>query len=283
MADPIELVFAGESWKTHSVHGKGFDSFEMSSYHEGGTEMIGALRGGGVDVTYQPSHIAADCFPISQSELDTYNVVVLSDIGANTLLLPGRIIIRSEQAANRLQLLADFVRNGGLLMMGGYLTFQGIQAKGNCHGSRLEEILPVPLQASDDRSERPQGIWPEIVDPSHPTVAGLTEWLHFLGFNKSTLRPDAHLVARFGDQPFIAVHETGDGRSGVFSSDCGPHWCPPGMRCMGRLSQALAQYRDLARQAVGQFSSVQNEKERDHTFKSFINIIAVGQREIKPC
>jgi uncharacterized membrane protein len=25
---------------------------------------------------------------------------------------------------------------------------------------------------------------------------------------------------------FIAVHETGDGRS-VFSSDCGPHWCPP--------------------------------------------------------
>ena len=228
MADPIKLLFAGESWMTHSVHVKGFDSFEMSSYHEGGTEMIAALRGGGVDVTYQPSHIAADSFPTSRAELEAFDVVVLSDIGANTLLLPDRTIIKSERAANRLQLLGDFVRNGGgLLMVGGYLTFQGIQAKGNYQGSPLEEILPVSLQASDDRSEQPQGVWPEIVDPAHPIVAGLTEWPHFLGFNKSTLKPDAHLVARFGDQPFIAVHETGDGRSAIFSSDCGPHWGPP--------------------------------------------------------
>ena len=43
---------------THSVHAKGFDSFDISSYHEGGTEMIAALRAGGAEVTYQPSHIA---------------------------------------------------------------------------------------------------------------------------------------------------------------------------------------------------------------------------------
>ncbi|WP_457302415.1 glutamine amidotransferase, partial [Phyllobacterium sp. P5_D12] len=88
-------------------------------------------------------------------------------------------------------------------------------------------ILPVSLQASDDRSEQPQGIRPEIVDAAHPTVAGLTQWPHFLGFNKSTLHPDAHLVARFGNQPFIAVREPGAGRSAIFSSDCGPHWGPP--------------------------------------------------------
>lgn len=70
---------------------------------------------------------------------------------------------------------------------------------------------------------------------------------------------------------------------GFVSSDCGPHWCPPEFVAWGSLSQALAQYRDLARQAVGQFSSIQNEKERDHTFKSFINIIAIRQRGIKPC
>lgn len=103
--------------------------------------MIAALRDAGVDVTYQPSHIAADSFPTSKEELDKFDVVVLSDIGANTLLLPDRTIIRSERSGNRLQLLADFVRGGGgLLMVGGYLTFQGIQAKGNYKDSPVEGI-----------------------------------------------------------------------------------------------------------------------------------------------
>ena len=35
------------------------------------------------------------------------------------------------------------------------------------------------------------------------------------------------MLARFGDDPFIAVREPGKGRSAVFSSDCGPHWGPP--------------------------------------------------------
>ncbi|WP_244492588.1 glutamine amidotransferase [Aureimonas sp. AU22] len=228
LADAIRLLFAGESWVTRSLHIKGFDSFEMSSYHEGGTEMIAALRNGGVEVTYQPSHIAANAFPTTAEELGAFDVVVLSDIGANTLLLPERTAVRSEPTANRLELIADFVRGGGgLLMVGGYLTFQGIQAKGNYFQSPVDEVLPVALQASDDRSEQPQGIHPRIHDAAHPIVAGLGEWPHFLGYNKSTLRPDARLVASFGDHPFIATREVGGGRSAVFASDCGPHWGPP--------------------------------------------------------
>ncbi|MDB5524098.1 MAG: Cytoplasmic protein [Rhizobium sp.] len=46
MSDPINLLFAGESWMTHSIHVKGFDSFEMSYYPEGGTQMIAARIGG---------------------------------------------------------------------------------------------------------------------------------------------------------------------------------------------------------------------------------------------
>ena len=213
---------------THSMHVKGFDSFEMSSYHEGGTEMIAALRAGGVDVTYQPSHVAANDFPTSAEALAAYDVIILSDIGANTLLLPERTAVRSERTANRLDLIADFVRNGGgLLMVGGYLTFQGIQAKGNYKDSPVEAVLPIILQATDDRSEQPQGVVPEIVDPTHPLVAGLSEWPHFLGYNKSTLHDDADLVARIGSHPLIAARTVGRGRSAVFSSDCGPHWGPP--------------------------------------------------------
>ena len=112
-------------------------------------------------------------------------------------------------------------------MVGGYMTFQGIGGKANYRGSPVEEVLPVTFFAHDDRNERPEGLTPEIADPAHPIVAGLGEWPHFLGYNRSTLRTDAHLVARIGGDPFIAVRQVGRGRSAIFASDCGPHWGPP--------------------------------------------------------
>jgi uncharacterized membrane protein len=228
MPNPARVLFAGESWMTHSIHVKGFDSFEMSSYHEGGTEMIAALRAGGVDVVYQPAHIAVNAFPLSREELEAFDVVILSDIGANSLLLPDRVAIRSESWPNRLELIRDFVHDGGgLLMVGGYLTFQGIQAKGNYKGSPLEDALPIELFPFDDRRECPQGVTPTIVRPEHPALAGLSGWPQFLGYNRSTARPDADVLALVGDDPFIAVRSYGRGRSAIFSSDCGPHWGPP--------------------------------------------------------
>ena len=228
MPDPVKVLFAGESWMTHSLHVKGFDSFDMSSYHEGGTAMIAAMRAGGIDVTYQPSHVAMNDFPFEREALDRFDVVILSDIGANTLLLPDRVSIRSESTPNRLHLIRDFVLGGGgLLMVGGYLTFQGIQAKGNYKNSAVEEVLPIEFFAHDDRNEQPQGVAPTIVEAGHPVLAGLSDWPRFLGYNRSTPRPDATVLARFGDDPFIAVREPGQGRSAVFSSDCGPHWGPP--------------------------------------------------------
>lgn len=228
MPNSVKVLFAGESWMTHSVHVKGFDSFDMSSYHEGGTAMIAAMRAGGVEVIYQPSHVAMNDFPYEREVLDKFDVVILSDIGANTLLLPDRVSIRSEPSPNRLHLIRDFViGGGGLLMVGGYLTFQGIQAKGNYKGSAVEEVLPIELFAHDDRNEQPQGVTPTIVEAGHPVLAGLSNWPQFLGYNRSTARPDATVLAQFGDDPFIAVREPGQGRSAIFSSDCGPHWGPP--------------------------------------------------------
>ena len=228
MPDPIKILFAGESWMTHSIHVKGFDSFEMSSYHEGGTEMIAALRAGGCEITYQPNHIAAEQFPFTRAEIDRYDVVILSDIGANTLLMPERTAVRSEPSPNRLSLIAEYVREGGaLLMVGGYLTFQGIQAKGNYKGSPLEAVLPVTLKATDDRREEPQGVKPEILDPAHPVLSGLVDWPHFLGYNRAAPHPEAHVVAQIGGDPFIALRHVWQGRTAVFSSDCGPHWGPP--------------------------------------------------------
>jgi uncharacterized membrane protein len=112
-------------------------------------------------------------------------------------------------------------------MIGGYLTFQGIQAKGNYHGTAVDAVLPVSLKATDDRVERPEGIAPTITDPAHPVVSGLDGWPTLLGYNASALRPGAHLVAEVDGDPLIAVRDVGKGRTAVFSSDCGPHWGPP--------------------------------------------------------
>jgi uncharacterized membrane protein len=228
MLKPLHVLLAGESWMTHSIHVKGFDSFEMSAYHEGGTEMIAALRANAVEVTYQPAHVAMDSFPFTMQEISAYDAVILSDIGANSLLLPDRVAVRSETWPNRLQLIHDYVHaGGGLLMVGGYLTFQGIQAKGNYRGTPVEAVLPVELFPYDDRRECPQGVAPEIMKPDHAALLGLSDWPSFLGYNRSVPRPDAQVLARFGEDPFIAVRKVGAGRSAIFASDCGPHWGPP--------------------------------------------------------
>ena len=76
-------------------------------------------------------------------------------------------------------------------MVGGYLTFQGIEGKGKWAGSAVEDVLPVTLQTGDDRVERPEGIEPRVVE-AHAIVGGLEEtWPAVLGYNRVTARPDA--------------------------------------------------------------------------------------------
>lgn len=224
----VRVLVAGESWMTHSVHVKGFDSFTTSSYHEGGDAMLAALRQGGMAVTYQPSHVAANAFPDSVAGLRAYDAVILSDIGANTLLLPDRTFARSERSGNRLLALAEWVRGGGgVLMVGGYLTFQGIEGKAAYHGTAVDAVLPVALAATDDRQEHPEGVVPETVAPAHPVAAGLGDWPALLGWNRAAARDDAEVIARIAGDPLIALRRVGAGRSAVFASDCGPHWGPP--------------------------------------------------------
>jgi uncharacterized membrane protein len=203
---PARVLVAGESWMTHSIHVKGFDSFTTSSYHEGGTELLAALRSDGTQVTHQPSLIGGDAFPDTESDRSAYDAAVLSDIGANTLLASRAHFARSEPSGNRLEAIANYVRGGGgLLMVGGYLTFQGIDAKAAYCGTPVGEVLPIVLSAHDDRRERPQGQVPETVDPSHPACGGLRDWPSLLGYNRAALRDGAHLVAQIADDSLIAV------------------------------------------------------------------------------
>ena len=71
-------------------------------------------------------------------------MVLLSDIGANTLLLHPDTFDRSLPMPNRLALLRDYVQGGGgLIMIGGYLTFRGSTAGPATPAPPVEEALPV--------------------------------------------------------------------------------------------------------------------------------------------
>jgi uncharacterized membrane protein len=223
------ILIAGESWTIHSIHQKGFDSFTTTEYAEGVHWLREALETGGWQVDFQPSHVAAREFPFSAETLARYDSVILSDIGANTLLLHPDTFSRGKALPNRLEAIRDYVAaGGGFVMVGGYLTFQGIEAKARYQGTAIEEILPITMQAVDDRMEYPQGITPLVADAAHPIVSGLAaRWPDLLGYNRFSARPEGQLVARVGADPLIVAGTYGKGRTVAFASDCGPHWAPP--------------------------------------------------------
>lgn len=224
-----KVLLAGESWVTHSIHIKGFDSFTTSEYVEGAGKLIDALEAAGAEVTFLPNHVAPARFPSTAEELAQFDAVILSDIGANSLLLHPRTFTLSESRPNRIAQLVQYVRGGGgLAMVGGYLSFSGIEGKAGYPRTELADVLPILMMEGDDRCEASQGASVEVVEPGHPAVKGIPPgWPRFLGYNRLRPRPGAAVIARCGEDVFLAAGEYGRGRSLAFASDCGPHWGPP--------------------------------------------------------
>jgi len=225
----MRVLLCGESWVTHSLHIKGVDSFTTSSYVEGADHLRTVLGQDGIEVDYLPGHLVPARFPASPDELGGYTAVILSDIGANSILLAPQTFERSQPAPDRLAVVEQYVRDGGgLLMIGGYLSFAGIEGKARYHGTPVEDALPVFIGAVDDRVEQPQGVTPQPDAPGHPVLRGVpAPWPALLGYNRVTPRPDAEVLVRCADDPLVACREYHAGRSAVFTSDCAPHWAPP--------------------------------------------------------
>lgn len=223
-----KVLLAGESWMSYTTHVKGFDSFVTSVYETGEKYLKAALEKGGYEVDFLPNHLAIEGFPFYIEELKKYDAVILSDIGANTLLLPVPTFSRSVKMPNRANLIRDYVLDGGgLLMIGGYMTFAGIDGKGKWHDTAVQEVLPVEILTVDDRMEHCEGITPVII-ANHEALAGLPEiFPQVLGYNRTITKPDAVTAATVEGNPFIAFGEYGKGRSAVCTTDCAPHWAPP--------------------------------------------------------
>lgn len=224
------ILLAGETWTSASVHIKGFDQFPTVTYHNGAEAFLRLFRKSIYAVTHMPAHIAQREFPTVLEELLAYDAIIFSDIGSNTILLHPETWADSKRTPNRLKLLREYVKIGrGFMMIGGYLSFQGINGSARFHNTPVEEILPVTCLPYDDRVEVPEGFSPQII-ASHPVIAELgTDWPHLLGYNEVQLKPDATLIASVPEtgHPLLVAGEYGKGRTLAWTSDMAHHWLPP--------------------------------------------------------
>ena len=116
-------------------------------------------------------------FPYDLDALAQYQAVVISDVGALTLLVTpdaraGRVGI------NRLDVLKAYVESGGGLMLaGGYMGFQGMFGTARFHDTAVEDVLPVRCFPCRDGLEVPEGLRPSICFlPIRSCPASINRW-----------------------------------------------------------------------------------------------------------
>jgi uncharacterized membrane protein len=185
----------------------------------------------GVDVTHIPCHRVPFDFPNTLEALSQYDAVLFSDVGSNTFLLHPDTTRLCKRTPNLLKLVRQYVEaGGGFGMIGGYMTFQGIEAKGKYKDTPIEEILPVNLLPYDDRAETPEGADLRVCMADHPVLMGIPGELPFiLGYNRTIAKSGADVLVVNGDDPIIAAWSVGRGRTVAYATDCAPHWAPPAM------------------------------------------------------
>ena len=181
----------------------------------------------GYDMDYVPSPLP---FPNNISPED-YDLIILSDYP------------REQIPDDILQDIADYVRNGGsLLMIGGWESFTGLNIE--YKDSPIEDILPVMISVKDDRRNYDQGIAVLPCEKMHPVTNDLA-WDRpavIGGYNEFIPKEDAQLVlcgqklilsfendtpkAQINHDkiPLLVYGKMGMGKSAALAFDLAPHW-----------------------------------------------------------
>ena len=228
-----QILLVGESWISASTHYKGFDHFSSVTFHLGAEPLVAALKDSDFELTYMTGHDAPEKFPATMEALAQYDAVLLSDIGCNSILLHPDVWLRSKTFPNRLKLIRDWVgRGGSLAMIGGYMSFQGIDGRARWRATPVEEVLPVDCLAYDDRVEIPEGAVAVLNRPNHPIIAGIAgPWPFILGVNEVKAKAGAEVIASLpadqGGHPLLVAGTYGKGRAVAWTTDIGPHWLSP--------------------------------------------------------
>lgn len=227
-----KVLYCGDTQVNLITSMKGMDSWAYAYYSDSAHYLRDALaESDDIECVHIPGSHAIAEIPNTKEGFDEYACVIISDLGYNNIIFqPGNIHpLKVPMGPNRVTALYDYVKNGGgLMMIGGWLSFSGLDGKGLYPGTKIEEILPVKCEPRgvDDRVEVTEGFSLRLDQPNHPVIKGLAwdEPYMMMGYNKTYLKPDSELIASYNGDPIIAASTFGKGRSIVFTSDVGPHW-----------------------------------------------------------
>ncbi len=167
--------------------------------------------------------------------LDTVVSLIISDVEARCFHLYPSFFDRAKREKyvvtfpDRLQLIKDWVeKGGGLMMLGGWLSFSGVQGRSGWGRSLLADMLPVECMLTEDLVESSAGYTAEVLAPEHPAVKGLP-WHSFppiFGYNEVKVKPGAEVLVRVKEtgHPLVVAGAYGKGRMLIYTSDPAPHW-----------------------------------------------------------
>jgi uncharacterized membrane protein len=170
-----------------------------------------------------------------EAMLERSKALVISDVEAKCFHLYPSFFDRARREKvsvtfpDRLEAIEKWIHGGGgLMMLGGWLSFSGVGEKGGWRRSRLAPILPVECLVGEDLVESSAGFTAEVVAPDHPLAAGLP-WHSFppiFGYNELIGRPTGEVIVRVREtgHPLVVAGEHGAGRICIYASDPAPHW-----------------------------------------------------------
>lgn len=231
LVETVKVLYVGDSEVVLNRYLVGADVIEQSFFNDNGRWFREAMRAEPtIDVRHITPHGVPIEFPTTLEDLQRYDVVIFSDVGYNSMIFyPGLTPpYVYPLGPDRVNMVRAFVEGGGgFLMVGGYLSFAGLNGIARWGDTEIETILPVTISRHDDRVEVTQGFCFELIQPDHPIVAGLpwdeTDWT-LCGYNRVKLKDDATLIANYQNDPFIACWSYQAGRTAIFASDFAPHW-----------------------------------------------------------
>lgn len=161
--------------------------------------------------------------------------IVISDVEAKCFHLYPDFFDRGKRTGkvqtypDRLEFLKKWVRNGGgMMMLGGWLSFSGARELGGWRRSRLADALPVECLLGEDLVESSEGFTAEVVNKTHPLAKNLP-WRSFppiFGYNELIPKDQAEVVVRVKEtgHPLVVAGQFGKGRVFIYASDPAPHW-----------------------------------------------------------
>ncbi|MGI9146467.1 MAG: glutamine amidotransferase [Chloroflexota bacterium] len=161
-------------------------------------------------------------------------------LGQHALIVLTDYPLHNLSAAHQATI-ADAVERGGsgLLMIGGWASFGG--PHGSYYGSRIADLLPVEISATDDRVNSPLGTVLVACRTGHAAIPSIRghEPCVVVGYNGVLAKVEAdvlveghrlHVDAQLqpslekSSTPVLAVWQRGAGRVGALAPDVMPHW-----------------------------------------------------------